>query len=90
MVYVDKMQASYGRMIMCHMLGDSVEELHTMADKIGIKRKWFQHKPGGTPHYDICLSKKALAIGFGAVEVDREKVVEIIQKFRRGSLQQMK
>lgn len=80
-VYVDKLAISYGRMKMCHMLADTEEELHEMADKIGIRRDWFQNER--TPHYDICQSKKALAILNGAIEVDRKKVVEIIQKYRK-------
>jgi hypothetical protein len=80
MVYVDKAQNAYGRMKMSHMLADTVEELHAMADKIGIKRKWFQ--PKSTPHYDICQSKRALAMENGAKEIDRLGVVEIIRKYR--------
>lgn len=68
-------------MHMCHMLADTIEELHAMADKIGIQRKWYQTK--NTPHYDICKSKRELAIANGAVEIDREKVVEIIKKYRK-------
>lgn len=71
-VYVDDMRAPYRRMVMCHMLADSVEELHAMADKIGVARRWFQDKPK-FPHYDICLTKRALAVKFGAKEVrDRD------------------
>lgn len=79
-VYVDKGQIGYGRMKMCHMLADSVDELHAMAARIGIKRKWFQNH--GTPHYDICQAKKRLAIEAGAIECDRAKVVELIRKHR--------
>jgi hypothetical protein len=41
-----------------------------MAAKIGVARKWWQspEKTSGS-HYDICLSKKALAIQFGAIEI---------------------
>jgi hypothetical protein len=69
-VYVDDMNAAYGRMKMCHMLADSDEELHAMADRIGVARKWWQSpaKTSGS-HYDIALSKKALAIAAGAVEI---------------------
>ena len=49
-VYVDNQKNPYGRMKMCHMLADTLEELHAMADLIGIKRKWFQNE--STPHYD--------------------------------------
>ena len=68
MVYVDSMHAPFGRMTMCHMVADSLAELHTMADAIGIARRWFQDKPS-MPHYDICLSKRALAVKKGAIEI---------------------
>ncbi len=67
-VYVDDPIWPYGRMKMCHMAADSIEELHEMADKIGIRRRWFQNQPA-FPHYDICKSKRQLAIEKGAVEV---------------------
>lgn len=68
-VYVDDMAAPYGRMTMCHMIADTEEELIAMADKIGVRRKWHQYP--GTPrsHFDICLSKKGLAIKNGAVPI---------------------
>lgn len=63
-VYVDNMRAPYRRMLMCHMIADTIDELHQMADKIGVRRKWFQGD-----HYDICLAKRAQAVTFGAKEV---------------------
>lgn len=68
-VYVDDMQAAYGRMKMCHMAADTTEELLAMADQIGVARKWIQFP--GTPkeHFDIALSKRALAVKAGAIEV---------------------
>lgn len=67
MVYVDDMSAGFGRMKMCHMLADTDAELHAMADRIGVARKWHQAPPRHDSHYDIALSKKALAIAAGAV-----------------------
>ena len=61
-VYVDDMQASFGRMKMCHLLADTEGELHEMAKIIGVARRWHQGD-----HYDICLSKRALAIANGAL-----------------------
>lgn len=68
-VYVDNMTAPFGRMVMCHMIADTSEELHAMAASIGVARKWCQSE--GTPreHYDICLSKRALAVRHGATEI---------------------
>lgn len=81
-VYVDDMQARYRRMIMCHMLADTDEELHAMASAIGVARKW--HQKPGTPHshYDICMSKKAKAIKLGAKQIGRKEVAELVNKKR--------
>lgn len=69
-VYVDDMRASYGRMVMCHMLADTDAELHAMAARIGVARRWWQspEKTSGS-HYDIALSKRAQAVAAGAVEI---------------------
>ena len=69
-VYVDDMRAKFGRMVMCHMVADTLDELHAMADKIGVARRWYQGPPHGRwPHYDIALSKRALAVAAGAREI---------------------
>lgn len=78
-VYVDNMKAKYGRVIMCHMAADTLEELHEMADRIEVQRKWFQDKPGH-PHYDISLAKRALAVKFGAKEITSMELLYIFHK----------
>ena len=80
-VYVDASIHNYGRMTMCHMLADTEKELHEMADKIGIKRKWYQAN-ASTPHYDICKAKRILAVENGAIEVGRKEMVSIIRRLR--------
>jgi hypothetical protein len=81
-VYVDAARHKYGRMIMCHMLADTEDELHAMADAIGIERKWYQ-ATASTPHYDICKAKRELAVEHGAVEVNMRQTVEIIRRLRK-------
>lgn len=68
-VYVDNMRAKFGRMVMCHMIADTDEELHAMADRIGVSRRWWQAPPKHRSHYDIALSKRAAAVAAGAVEI---------------------
>ena len=55
-------------MIMSHMFADDLEELHTLAQAIGLKREWFQTN-SSVPHYDVCQTKRALAIEQGAIEL---------------------
>jgi hypothetical protein len=76
-VYVDDMHLSelgqYRGMKMCHMIADSDEELHAMADRIGVARHYFQAPPkirhAHHRHYDIAMSKRALAIKAGAIPI---------------------
>ena len=73
-VYVDDMYLSpmgqFGRMKMSHMIADTDYELHDMAAKIGVARKWWQSpaKTSGSP-YDIAMVKRDLALQFGAVAI---------------------
>lgn len=80
-VYVDRCENPFHGMLMCHMLADSLKELHEMADKIGMRREWFQ--PKSTPHYDLCQTRRKLAVLHGAIEIDRSQTVEIIRAWRR-------
>lgn len=72
-VYVDDMYktelGNFGRMKMSHMFADSKEELLEMARKISVPKKWIQHENTDREHFDICLSKRKLAISFGAIEI---------------------
>lgn len=82
-VYVDDMHAlpmgRLGRMKMSHMIADTEEELHAMADRIGVARKWYQGD-----HYDIALSKRALAIAAGAVSVTVRQLAFMAMNRRAG------
>lgn len=90
-VYVDDMHTtplgSFGRMKMCHMTADSEVELHAMADKIGVARKWHQYP--GTPrsHYDIAMSRRALAIQHGAKEITMRETALLVRSKRNGVAQ---
>ena len=69
-VYIDSFRSPFGNMIMNHMIADTKEELLDMVDKIGVKRKWIQKEETIWEHFDICESKKILAIRHGAIQVE--------------------
>lgn len=68
-VYVDDMRARFGRMIMCHMVADTTEELDAMAQRIGVRLKWRQYSGEPKEHFDISLAMRAKAVSFGAREI---------------------
>lgn len=86
MIYVDNatnpFPSAQGVMKTCHLLADSEEELHSMAEKLELKRSWFQ--PAPMPHYDIAQSKRAVAVSLGAVQIGRDKVAELFKKHLAG------
>lgn len=84
MVYVDEARHPFGRMLMCHMMADTTEELLAMADRIGVARKWLQK--AGTPyeHFDISKGKRALAVAAGAKEVTSRELGLMIRNRREG------
>jgi hypothetical protein len=72
------MQAARWGTRWCHMWADTpedIDELHAIAQKIGLRRAYFQERRGPEyphherfPHYDLIPSKRKLAILSGAKE----------------------
>lgn len=82
-VYVDPIINYPGQGDWCHMMADTLDELHTMATRIGLRRAWFQNHPDH-PHYDLRTSKREKAIAAGASQITSREMVmkarEIKQK----------
>jgi hypothetical protein len=78
MVYVDPL-LNHGWVLRghnvknCHMFADTLDELHEMADAIGMKRNWFQDKR--VPHYDLTKVRRADAVKLGAIELNLRNAV---------------
>jgi len=74
MTYVDTL-LDYGWRLgpSCHLMADSLDELHDMAARLGLKRRWFQDDPR-LPHYDLTTRRRAAAVHLGAREVGRRFV----------------
>jgi hypothetical protein len=61
-----------------HLQADTAEELHAFAAAIGMRREWFQSRPGrpDRDHYDLTRTRRDAAILAGAIrETAREGVV---------------
>ncbi len=49
----------------------------------GCSRRWFQEPPKASFwHYDVCKSKRTLAVAAGAIEVDRNGLVAAVRRIR--------
>lgn len=80
-VYVDMLMNQgmviRGRAIQsCHMFTDQPDltELHALAERIGMQRRWLHHPPNGLPHYDLVPSIRLEAIKYGAIAINERKV----------------
>ena len=83
-VYVDDAIWPFRDMLMCHMVADTLEELHAMANEIGMKRAAFQDAPKAShPHYDVSQERRALALELGAVYVPAKVLSHAIVARRR-------
>ncbi len=61
----------------CHMMADSVTELHLFARLIGLKVAWFQKD-----HYDLTAGKRWDAIARGANPIGNRDMVLIRKRTR--------
>ena len=82
-IYVDPL-IDYGWKLgpSCHLTSDTLDELHEFAEKIGMKRSWFQLSAGREiPHYDLTAGKRKLAVAKGAIELSRDEMCDRILKY---------
>lgn len=80
-VYVDDAVWPLKGQLWCHLLADSLDELHSFAQSIGLKREWFQ---GHTkyPHYDMNENRRKIAVKKGAIEIDKRTTIEKAKKLK--------
>lgn len=81
-VYVDDMyrypMGQFRRMKMSHMIADTEEELLVFADRLGLKRAWYQGD-----HYDVSMSVRAKAIELGAKPITLRELAMMSRDRRR-------
>lgn len=66
----------------CHMYADTEDELHKLAEKIGLKREWFQAENTALLHYDLTEGKRWQAVRHGAKEHTMKEMAQYMQKQR--------
>lgn len=82
-VYVDDMymfpMGRHRGMKMSHMIADEEAELHAMAERIGVARRWYQGD-----HYDVSMGCRRQAVGFGAIEIEMRQLATMARNRRHG------
>jgi hypothetical protein len=78
-----------------HLTADTKDELNTFADRIGLRRAWFQTCKRSTAckpadrcvhwHYDVTDAKRTEALAAGAVEMDIRQWSDITRARREAA-----
>lgn len=92
--YVDNVRIAWRGRHWCHLVADSLDELHEFAHTLGLKRAWFQ-ADASLPHYDITVEVRGVALIRGAVAADRRTLIsrgrqlklEMFEKRTAGGIQ---
>ena len=71
-VYVDDAVTLWRGRRWAHLMGDTLDELHAFAARLGIPRHAFQDRTSGA-HYDVTAELRELAIALGAVPISRHR-----------------
>jgi hypothetical protein len=80
-VYVNDVEHRFHGMTMNRMWADSIDELLTMATKIGVNHRWLRQPPiASWTHFDITINKKELAVNYGAILTDKYGPSEHVAK----------
>jgi Protein of unknown function (DUF4031) len=87
-VYVDEPIWAWRGRRWCHLTADSTGELHEFAARLGLRKAWFQSKPGRPwhDHYDIPGDARELAVGLGAVSLTTREMGTRQARRRREAL----
>jgi len=80
-VYVDNLRIPWRGKEWCHLLADSLDELHSFAETLGLKRAWFQSK-ASYPHYDITTQTREVALRMGARRGTRQQIIYCARKLK--------
>lgn len=80
-VYVDDSRLAWRGKSWCHLVADSIHELHAFAEQLGLKREWFQDRTM-YPHYDVTVKVKERALALGAYTGDKRTIIMCAKRLK--------
>ena len=88
-IYIDNARIIWANKVWCHLVADSLDELHAFAEDIGLKRQWFQAS-ASYPHYDITLKTRSIALAKGAKIGSRKQIIYCAKKLKKEQITKRK
>lgn len=80
-IYVDNECISWKGKQWCHLVADSLAELHEFAQQLGLRRSWFQEQ-SVYPHYDITITLRDKALTLGALMGNRHTIISCAKRLK--------
>lgn len=80
-IYVDDERISWRGKQWCHLVADTLTELHDFARQLGLRRAWFQER-SVYPHYDVTVSVRDKALALGASMGDRSTIITCAKQLK--------
>lgn len=80
-VYVDDERIPWRGREWCHLVADTLPELHAFAEQLGLRRAWFQER-ASYPHYDVTASVRGRALQMGALHADRAQLMACCRRLK--------
>lgn len=87
-VYVDNVRVAWRGRMWCHLVADSLQELHEFAKQLGLRRSWFQHS-ASYPHYDVTVEVRELALEMGACHGNRIQIISCARRLKTELVQKV-
>jgi len=81
-VYVDDEQIPWRGKLWCHLVADTLSEVHAFARRLGLRQAWFQSK-SVYPHYDVTVNVRDRALTMGASMGDRQTIITCSKLLKR-------
>jgi Protein of unknown function (DUF4031) len=80
-VYVDDSRLAWRGKSWCHLVADSINELHTFAEQLGLNCAWFQDRTM-YPHYDVTVKVKERALALGAYAGNKRTIISCAKRLK--------
>lgn len=80
-IYVDNVRVPHMGKLWCHLVADTLDELHHFAKRLEVPRRGF-HYDASYPHYDITIELREMALQLGAIAGNRRDIIRCAKQLK--------